>query len=122
MGKLTGWPVVTNSKDISAGYGVVASDQGKLLKVTASAGDITISFASAGSLGDGFHLWIKKLSASSHDVIIDPHASETIDGESTRTLTGANETIEIISDGVNLFIGAERQLTYVSEYKCYVVK
>ena len=104
MGKLSGFPIVTNTKDISAGYGIVASDQGAILKVTATGADLTISFASAGVLGNGFHIWIKRLPASTHNVILDPAGAETIDGEATLTLTQTNEVVAVSSDGINLYV------------------
>ena len=104
MGNLSGFPVVTNIKEISAGYGVVPSDQGAILKVTATGTDLTISFASAGSLGNGFHIFIKRMPASTYNVILDPAGSETIDGEATLTLTQANEVVAVSSDGINLYV------------------
>lgn len=101
MAKLTGWPNVTNTKSISSGYAVVGADQGSILNVTATAGDITISLASVMALGNGFRIWIRRESASTHNVIIDPAGGETIDGDLTVTLSEPNEAIEIISNGTN---------------------
>jgi hypothetical protein len=47
---------------------------------------------------------IKKVSGASLNVVIDPNASENIDGANTKTLTLQYESIMIQCDGSNWFI------------------
>lgn len=60
----------------------------------------TQTFDAASTLGDRWRVNIINMSGG--DVILNPNLSETIDGQSTLTLT-ANQTVTVYCDGVNLF-------------------
>lgn len=69
----------------------------KSILADTSSGSIIINLPAHLNFKDKFFI-IKKTSAS-NSLIIDPNGSETIDGNSTYTLSSLNETVEITSDG-----------------------
>lgn len=70
----------------------------------ATSGAITITLPAAAS-NSGRTYYIKKINTSSNDVTVDANGSETIDGDLTQTLTGADmPSIRIQCDGSNWFI------------------
>jgi hypothetical protein len=82
---------------------VGASDNGKLLVFDTSSNAITANLAAAATLGDG---WICAfvLSDATNALTIDPNGSETINGESTHTVTTAYYFVELRCDGTKIFI------------------
>lgn len=68
-----------------------------------NAGAITISLPAASSAAGRVYV-IKKISGLLNNVVIDPNASETIDGTLTRTLSLQYESVVIQSDGNNWFV------------------
>ncbi len=68
--------------------------------VDASGGSRTITLPSASSLR-GRQYIIKKIDSSSNAVIISPQSGQTIDGQSSLSLTTQYECVTIVSDGTN---------------------
>ncbi|MBO9151933.1 hypothetical protein ACFOTA_06930 [Chitinophaga sp. GCM10012297] len=69
-------------------------------------GTATISLPAASSCPGRVYI-IKKISANGNDVVIDPNASESIDGQPTKTITLQYSAVAFHSSGANWFsIGA----------------
>jgi len=85
----------------TATYTATASDYTILCNNTSGA--ITINLPAAAGCSGRIYV-IKKISAISNNVVIDPNASETIDGITTRTLTLQYESVMIQSNGSNWFV------------------
>lgn len=79
----------------SANYTLTSSDN--VILADATSGDVTLTLpASSGNTG---MLVIVKKTNSANDVIIDGNASETIDGDTTLTITAENAYVELICTG-----------------------
>ena len=68
-----------------------------------NSGAITISLPAASGCSGRIYV-IKKISGILNNVTIDPNASETIDGSTTRTMTLQNDSVMIQSDGANWYV------------------
>lgn len=77
----------------SDAYTVVAADRGKVIQCT---GTWTLSLTDAGTLGDGFVFGVQNSGAGT--ITIDPNASETIDGGTTKNLA-AGAFVLVYCDG-----------------------
>lgn len=84
----------------TANYTATASDYTIVCNNT---GAITISLPAASGCSGRVYV-IKKISAVSNNVIIDPNGAETIDGAATKTLTVQYESAMIQSDGTSWFV------------------
>ncbi len=85
----------------TANYTATASDYAIICNNTSGA--ITISLPAASGCSGRTYV-IKKISGVTNNVVIDPNASENIDGAATRTLTVQYESVLIQSDGSNWFV------------------
>lgn len=85
----------------TANYTATASDHTIICNNTGAA--ITVSLPAASGCSGRVYV-IKKVSGASLNVVIDPNASENIDGANTKTLTLQYESIMIQCDGSNWFI------------------
>ena len=76
----------------SAGYTVVLTDRGKIIKSTAT---LTLTLPTVASAGNGmsFRVW-----SSSGTMTIDPDGSEQIDGASTKAVTSGTKYL-VVCDG-----------------------
>lgn len=108
----------TNSFDIvSSDHAITAIDHIEL--VDASDGDVTITLPPIASTQAGRQLRFKKTDATTNRVIVDGNASETIDGELTKSLLVENQGMMIISDGAEWKM---LQLTgRTSSFKSYAI-
>jgi hypothetical protein len=95
MGKVWGGGGVTNT---AISYGISASDQGKLVRATASG--ITLTTPAAATVTSPFVCAI--LNNSSGTITVDGNGSETIDGNANITL-GAGQGCFLVTDGTNWF-------------------
>lgn len=87
--------VVLNGRiDKDAAYTVVAGDKGKVINATT--GTWTLSLTAAATLGDGFAFGV--LNSGAGTITIDPNASETIDGATTKTVA-AGKFVVVYCDG-----------------------
>ncbi len=84
--------VVLTSK--SANYTAVSNDNNAIIRFSAAA---TLSLTAAATLGSGWHA---EIVANGGDVVIDPNASETIDGRTTLTVRDGSSVV-VICDGSN---------------------
>lgn len=84
--------------------------------VDSTSGDVTATlFTAAGNTGKVLRF---KKTVAANKVIIDPNASETIDGFSTITLYGNNQEVAIVSDGTNWIVQKYDQLfAYLKDAK-----
>jgi hypothetical protein len=94
-------------------YTVVAGDLGTIINCTS--GTFTVSLTAAATLGSGFNCWIWNTSATATDAItIDPNASQTIDGRTTRILR-RGEGMQIVCDGTNFQTGDKKTMRGYAE-------
>jgi hypothetical protein len=93
--KVIGGGGVTNT---AISYGISASDQGKLVRATASG--ITLTTPAAATVTSPFVVAL--LNNSSGTITVDGNASETIDGNASITL-GAGQGCFLFTDGTNWF-------------------
>lgn len=94
------WTTVSKS----ANYTVLEADRDKLIRVDATAGNVTISLLAAATAGDGFQIAVKKVDSSGNTVILDGNSSETVDGATTLTLSTQYDVAIITCDGSNWHI------------------
>jgi len=73
----------------------------EIILADASGGDLTVTLPAPESAAV---VTVKKVSASGNTVTVATPGAETIDGDSERTISGANVAREITSDGSNYFI------------------
>ncbi|MGG9961347.1 beta strand repeat-containing protein [Ferruginibacter sp. SUN106] len=85
----------------TATYTATASDHTIICNNTGAA--ITINLPAAAGCSGRVYV-VKKISGMLLNVTIDPNASETVDGVTTRVLTTQYESVMIQSDGANWFI------------------
>lgn len=85
----------TESSDVTVSNDVTLGD--------ASLTAITLTLPTAAS-SVGKILYFKKVDSTSNSVIIDPDGSETIDGQSSVSLTSQYQSITIVSDGTSWYI------------------
>ena len=76
-----------------AGYNVVDSDFGTMIRATAA---ITLTMDAAATLEDGFHFTFRNDSAS--DCTLDPNSSETINGAATMAIAPA-ASVDVYCNG-----------------------
>lgn len=95
FGKIMGGAGITST---AVNYTVVSTDQGKIVRATASA--ITITTPDATDVGTPFMFSV--LNDSTGDITLDGSGSQTIDGDATVTIP-ANSGIILNTDGTNWF-------------------
>lgn len=87
----------------TSNYTVTEADRDRLILVDATSGAVTITLLAAATAGNGFRVAIKKIDSSGNAVTIDGNLSETIDGNTTSTLSTQYDSENLISDGSNWF-------------------
>lgn len=95
-------PVILKSTD----YSVVAGDQGKIVNVDTTGGDVAITLPSAITVGDNWRVTIRHI-GTSNDVIIQTVSSQTINDASTLTLLYKYESVTLVSDGANWHVSED---------------
>lgn len=78
----------------SGNYTALANDNNAFIRFSAAA---TLTLTAASTLGANWHLFVV---ANGGDVVIDPNASETIDGKTTLTVRDGSAVL-VICDGTN---------------------
>lgn len=71
--------------------------------VDTTSGNVTVNLVSSSGSKNKV-IRIKKISTDSNSVTINPNAAETIDGQTTYTITEPYQTVEILCDGTNWHI------------------
>ena len=89
---------VTN---VTNNYNATANDD--LILVDASGGGVTVNLPTAAGI-TGNTIRIKKTDSSLNTVTLDPNGSETVDGETTFTISFQFEAASIASDNSNWHI------------------
>lgn len=88
-------------KTVTSNYTATVSDE--MIMVDATSGAVTITLAAASGLA-GKDYTIKKVDASGNSVIIDPNASESVDGATTKTISSQYTSVSIRCDSANWYI------------------
>lgn len=83
-------------QDKSANYTVLTTDEGDLLRVDATSGNITITLTAISTLGD-FKCAVAKMDASANTVTIQGSGGNTINGSATYVLDARYEIVDLIS-------------------------
>ena len=91
---------IASSNFITINYTIASNDY--VVLASASSAITLLLNPAAGNTGRIYH--IKNLSSDSNNVTIDPNAGETIDEETTLTLTTQYQSVSIQSDGSNWWI------------------
>lgn len=98
-GTVTGGGIIL----INAGDSPYAAGAKKTILASAAAGSIKIDLPAAAS-NEETRFEIKKVDATSNAILIDPNASELIEGVADYTINVQAVAVEIICDGNNWFI------------------
>lgn len=98
------WETPTNTSSlvtVTSAQSPYTAAWGTLIIADASGGAITINMPAAGS-NSGKQITVIKKDSSSNMVTLDGNSSETICGQSTVKLSGANDSVQAFSDGTNV--------------------
>ena len=87
-------------------YQVLVTDAGKEINANPTGGSFTVTLPSAVTVGNGFEVTVKHV-GTANAVTIATVGGQTIDGQSTQTLSFANEALTFVSDGANFFIKSD---------------
>jgi hypothetical protein len=91
MGRLAGSLTERHVLAVNAGYALTIADHQRILDVTASGSDVTITLPAASSIPNGFYVLIRRNAASSTNVVVGAPVS--------RTLSSAGAVCELACDG-----------------------
>ncbi len=97
---------VKNISNADSPYSVVAADQGKLIAVDASAGNVVINLLAAATAGDGFKIGFKRVNGETNTITVNGDGSETVDGVNSRMIEGDDETLMLRCDNSNWLVTA----------------
>lgn len=89
---------VTSAK--SASFNVGADEFDYFYLIDSSGGNVTATLPAASSVYNGFRVHFKAVDLS-NDVTLDGNGSETIDGETTYSISAVDDSITLICDGSN---------------------
>ncbi|MCP4410077.1 MAG: hypothetical protein GY807_20500 [Gammaproteobacteria bacterium] len=96
--------VSTATKSISdsdSPYTLLAADEGKIITIDSSAGDVTVNLLAAATAGDGFQVSFKRIAGDSNTITLDGNSTETIDGATTLTIDYDDDVVGLRCDGSN---------------------
>lgn len=101
LSSAAGWPLVapvpvSTSVSVSAINGIV-------VLADATTGNIALTLPSATTFS-GYHVFIKKIDASSNFVYVDGLGSETIDGSLTKDINTQYTAVHLVASGGNWYI------------------
>ncbi len=85
--------------DTDSPYTLLEADKGKLIRVNASAGDVTINLLAAATAGTGFRVTFKRVAGTANTITLDGDGTETIDGATTRTIVDDDEAVSLRCNG-----------------------
>lgn len=91
-----GGTFLTPSRAVTATTTATSADY--LILANATAGAVTVNLPAA-AYSDGLTLIVKKTDVSANAVILDPYASETIDGAATKSTTTQYARFVVVCDG-----------------------
>lgn len=84
-------------KTITTNYTVVRGDAGYLILVNTTGGNVTVSLPALSTVGDGFVVTIKRITAGANTLTIDPNGAETIEGAATLSLPTQYQAVNLVS-------------------------
>ena len=85
-------------QDKSAAYTVVVGDAGDLLRVTTTAGAVTITLPAISSLSDGFKVAVVKWSSDANGVTVARSSTDTINGASSYSIATQYSSATFVAD------------------------
>ncbi|MDO9534773.1 MAG: hypothetical protein Q7J85_05455 [Bacillota bacterium] len=94
----------------TAAYTILSTDDGMLIPVDATAGNIAITLPAVATLWNGFCIGIKKIDASANYVESTPNGAETIDGVSSHFLRRQNNMVWYVVDGTGWKIAINTEI------------
>ena len=92
-------PVIAKTAD----YSIVNGDQVNVINANPTGGSFTLTLPSAVTVGDSWRVTIRNI-GTANQVIVATVLSQTIDGQTSATLTLYLEAITLVSDGANFHI------------------
>jgi len=92
-------------------YTVNIADDGKLLLIDASGGNVTLALPTPTASLDGFAIGVKKTDNSANTVILDPSGAANIEGAGTFTLRLQNGTAIAICNGTEYYLVSLNEIT-----------
>lgn len=84
-------------KTVTTNYTVVRGDAGYLILVNTTGGNVTVSLPALSTVGDGFVVTIKRITAGANTLTIDPNGAETIEGAATLSLPTQYQAVNLVS-------------------------
>jgi hypothetical protein len=85
-------------QDKSANYTIVAGDEGDLIQVDTSSGNITITLTALATIGADFKVAVAKMTSDSNTVTIQRSGSDTINGGTSFVLDTQYDTVNLVGD------------------------
>lgn len=95
----------------TADYTIVTADKNKVIRVTASSADITITLPSISSFSNGFSVKVLKTDATDYKVTLARASSDTIDGVTAYVVANQNDFIIVSTDNS----GKDWEVIYADE-------
>ena len=92
-------PVIVKTGD----YTIVNGDQTKVINANPTSGTFTLTLPSAVTVGDGWRITIRH-TGTANNVVVATVSAQTIDGQSSLTLSTYLEAATLVSDGANWHI------------------
>ncbi|MCK5132403.1 MAG: hypothetical protein KAR40_09675 [Candidatus Sabulitectum sp.] len=89
----------TSTVTKTAAYTVVSGDNHKIIRVTASSADITITLPRLSSISNGFGIKVLKTDATNYIVTVTRAGSDTIDGATSYAITKQNDFVILETTG-----------------------
>ena len=81
-------------------YDVQTTDNGALIRIDASGGNVLVNLLGAVTAGSDFEISFKRVDSSANTVTIDGDAAELIDGQSSVTIDYENRSLTLICTGL----------------------
>lgn len=83
----------------TSNYTVMTADNGKVITMSASGGNRTVTLPPAATVGSGFRIIVRKIDGTNATVTVDGNAAETIDGAATKVLRLQYQSLALVCDG-----------------------
>ncbi len=96
--------IIFNTVTKTTDYTVTSSDNNTVILVDSTAGDVDITLPTAASAGNGFCIWIKKVSGDGNTLSILPNGAETIEGTASVTTSTQYRAYQVVTNGMAWYL------------------
>ena len=100
--------IFSNPTNVSIAQTITSNDRGKFYNTDCTISNITHIIPTAVSVGNGFVVSFRKSDNGINSIIVSRSGSDTINGLTTATLTYQNQTMSLVSNGVDGWYIAQR--------------